>query len=69
MERALAENRRDTWPILVLHLDFKMNEPAHHDAIWELLGRHEGWLTTAERVAPRGRRSAGLRHPSMMVLQ
>jgi hypothetical protein len=51
MERALAENRRDTWPILVLHLDFKTNEPAHHEAIWELLGRHERWLTTAERVA------------------
>lgn len=51
MERALAENRRDTWPVTVLHLDFKTNEPAHHQAIWELLGRHLTWLTTAERVA------------------
>lgn len=51
MERALAENRRDTWPILALHLDFKSNEPAHHQAIWELLGRHQPWLTTAERAA------------------
>lgn len=51
MERALAENRRDTWPLLVLHLDFKTNEPAHHQAIWDLLGRHERWLTTAERTA------------------
>ncbi|MGH9371014.1 MAG: hypothetical protein ACRD15_05730 [Vicinamibacterales bacterium] len=51
MERALAENRRDTWPVLVLHLDFKTNEPAHHQAVWDLLGRHQSWLTTAERVA------------------
>ncbi len=51
MERALAENRRDTWPVMVLHLDFKTNEPAHHRAIWELLGRHGTWLTTAERAA------------------
>jgi hypothetical protein len=51
MERALAENRRETWPVLVLHLDFKTHEPAHHLAIWELLGRHQAWLTTAERVA------------------
>jgi hypothetical protein len=51
MERALKENRRDTWPVMVLHLDFKTNEPAHHQAIWELLGRHEAWLTTAERSA------------------
>ena len=51
MQRALAENRRDSWPVMVLHLDFKTNEPAHHQAIWELLGRHEAWLTTAERAA------------------
>jgi hypothetical protein len=51
MERALAENRRETWPLLVLHLDFKTNEPAHHRAVWDLLGRHQSWLTTAERVA------------------
>ena len=36
---------------MVLHLDFKTNEPAHHQAIWELLGRHEAWLTTAARSA------------------
>ncbi len=51
IEGALAENRRETWPVLVLHLDFKTNEPAHHQAVWDLLGRHQSWLTTAERVA------------------
>ena len=38
MEQALKEKRRDSWPLMVLHLDFKTNEPAHHQAIWELLG-------------------------------
>jgi len=51
MERALAENRRETWPLVALHLDFKTNEPAHHQSVWELLGRHQTWLTTAERIA------------------
>ena len=51
IERALADNRRDTWPVMVLHLDFKSNEPAHHQAVWDLLGRHLSWLTTAEKVA------------------
>lgn len=51
IERALAENRRETWPVLILHLDFKSHEPAHHQAIWTLLGRYESWLTTAERPA------------------
>lgn len=51
MERALSENRRHQWPLLILHLDFKSNEPAHHQAVWDLLVRHRSWLTTAERVA------------------
>ena len=51
MERALAENRREQWPLMVLHLDFKTNEPEHHRAVWDLLGRHLSWLTTAERTA------------------
>ena len=55
IERALAENRRDRWPVMVLHLDFKTNEPAHHQAIWELLGKYEKWLTTAERAADQAR--------------
>jgi hypothetical protein len=55
MDTALKEGRRDTWPLMVLHLDFKTNEPAHHQAIWELLGRHEAWLTTAERAADESR--------------
>ena len=51
MDKALAERRSESWPVMVLHLDFKTNEPAHHQAIWELLGKYQSWLTTAERVA------------------
>jgi hypothetical protein len=51
IETALRDNRKDTWPVMVLHLDFKTNEPAHHQAVWDLLGKYESWLTTAERVA------------------
>jgi hypothetical protein len=51
VEQALRDNRKDTWPVMVLHLDFKTNEPAHHQAVWDLLGKYESWLTTAERVA------------------
>jgi hypothetical protein len=51
MDAALATPRPDTWPLIVLHLDFKTNEPAHHREIWDLLGRHERWLTTAPRAS------------------
>ncbi len=51
MEQALRENRREQWPLLVLNLDLKTNEPAHHAAIWRVLGTYAHWLTTAPRTA------------------
>ncbi len=50
MERALLENKRDQWPLVVLNLDFKDNIPAHLDYFWRLLGNYESWLTTAPRT-------------------
>jgi hypothetical protein len=50
MERALRENRRETWPVLVLNLDFKENQPEHLDAVWSLLQEYRSWLTTAPRT-------------------
>jgi len=51
MERALAERRQDRWPLVVLHLDFKTNQPAHHRAVLALLQKYRGWLMTANRGA------------------
>jgi hypothetical protein len=51
MERALAEQRRDTWPLIVLNLDFKQNDAALLDAVYMLLGQYESWLTTAPRTS------------------
>lgn len=50
MERALRENRRETWPVIVLNLDFKDNTSAHLDAVWALLQEYQAWLTTAPRT-------------------
>ena len=55
MEQALTANRRDQWPLLILHLDFKTNEPEHHRAVWDVLNRHRAWLTTAEQTADKAR--------------
>ena len=51
MERALAEQRRDTWPLIVLNLDFKRNDAPLLDAVYTLLGKYEAWLTTAPRTS------------------
>jgi hypothetical protein len=47
--RALKEQRRDQWPLIFLHFNFRDNDPAFLANIWELLGKYEPWLTTAER--------------------
>src|SRR5262245_43852353 len=51
VERALVEQRRETWPIVTLNLDFKTEEPEHLAAVWALLREYRAWLTTAPRVA------------------
>ena len=67
VEQALRDDRRTEWPLIVLNLDLKSNEPEHHAAIWETLGRYESWLTTAARAAD-GSRPAPLDVKPVLVL-
>ena len=50
LEAALRRNDHSTWPVIVLNLDFKTNEPEHLQAVWDLLGRYQSWLCTAMRT-------------------
>jgi hypothetical protein len=49
MDAALASGRRNTWPLVVLHFDFKTNEPEHHRFVLALLHRYDRWLTSSVR--------------------
>jgi hypothetical protein len=51
VEKALRENRRDQWPLSVLHFDFKDNQAPLLHAVWDLLGEYESWITTAPKTA------------------
>ena len=51
MEKALKEGDRKHWPLIVVHFDFKDNQPALLNAVWDLLGEYEPWLTTAVKNA------------------
>jgi hypothetical protein len=51
VEKALAENKRSTWPIIVLHFDFKSLDPELLRAVWKLLGEYESWITTAPQTS------------------
>jgi len=67
LEQSLARGDRDRWPLMVLSLDFKTNEPEHHRAVWDLLGRYERFLTTAVKESGPGRASP-LRVGPLLVL-
>jgi hypothetical protein len=51
VEKALAENDRSHWPLIILHFDFKSTEAPLLHAVWNLLGEYEGWITTAVKTA------------------
>jgi hypothetical protein len=49
VEKALVENKRDTWPLIVLHFDFKDNQPALLHAVWNQLDDFLPWITTSTK--------------------
>ena len=49
VERGLQENKRDSWPLIVLHFDFKSNDARLLGSVWKLLEEYEPWLTTAKK--------------------
>ena len=51
VEKALKDNDRARWPIIVVHFDFKDNQPALLHAVWDLLGEYEEWITTAPQTS------------------
>jgi hypothetical protein len=50
IEKALQENKRETWPIIVLHFDFKSLDPIVLRGVWDLLGEYQDWITTAPQT-------------------
>ena len=67
VERALRDDNRGAWPLVILNLDLKSSEPEMLRGLWTLLGEYEGWLTTAERTAD-GSRPAPLDVKPVLVL-
>jgi len=51
IEKALKEDKRASWPLIVVHFDVKDNRPELLHAVWDLLGEYEAWITTAPVTA------------------
>jgi hypothetical protein len=54
VEQSIARGERSRWPLIVLHFDFKSDEPALLHAVWSLLGEYQDWITTAVKTAEPG---------------
>ncbi len=50
VEKALKENRKGSWPIIVVHFDFKTLDPETIRGVWDVLGEYESWITTAPQT-------------------
>jgi hypothetical protein len=50
VERALQQGNHGNWPLITLNLDFKTEEPAHLQSVWELLTKYQDWITTATKT-------------------
>lgn len=51
VEKALRDGNRGDWPLITLNLDFKTEQPAHLQAVLELLTKYKDWITTAPKTA------------------
>jgi hypothetical protein len=49
IEKALRENKPETWPLIILHFDFKDNQPALLHEVWKVLGQYRDWISTAQK--------------------
>lgn len=69
VEKALAQNNRAQWPVIVLHFDFKDTRPELLQAVWKLLGEYEPWLSTAVKTDDPNRLSPIERRPILVVTE
>ena len=68
VEKELLSGDRNRWPVIVLNLDFKSDEPEHHRAVWQLLGEYEAWLTTAVKSSRHAAKPSKLDIKPVLVL-
>lgn len=69
VKKIIAENKRSQWPLIVLHFDFKDNQTALLQAVWQVLGQHEEWLSTAVKTSDPAKISPITHKPILVVTE
>jgi len=50
VEKALKENNKKNWPLIMVHLDIGDDSPEHLELILKQIGEYENWLTSAVKT-------------------
>jgi hypothetical protein len=69
VEKALAENDRAHWPLIILHFDFQSTQQPLLHAVWKLLGEYESWISTAVKTADPNRLSPFDAKPILVITE
>lgn len=69
VKKAIAENKQDEWPLIILHFDFKDTQPAILHAVWNLLGEYRPWLSTAVKTSDPRVLSPITRRPILVITE
>ncbi|MBV9771524.1 MAG: hypothetical protein JOZ32_18280, partial [Bryobacterales bacterium] len=69
IEAQLLAGDSSKWPIIVLHFDFKDQQAPLLHAVWDLLGRYQGWITTAEKSSDPSNIAALDRRPILVLTE
>lgn len=69
IEKALRDDDRASWPLIVLHFDFKDLKPPALHAVWDVLKEYEPWLVTAVKSADPAKLSAFDMKPILVLTE
>lgn len=69
VEKALRDNNRSQWPLIVLHFDFKDTQAPLLHAVWDVLGEYEAWITTAPKGSDPHQLAAFDRKPLLVLTE
>jgi len=69
VEQALKQHKTEQWPLILLHFDFKTTQPELLEAVWNLLGEYQSWLSTAKKTADPSVLSPIERRPIMAITE
>jgi hypothetical protein len=69
IEKAIKENKPETWPVIILHFDFKDTQAPLLHAVWNVLGRYQDWITTAPKSADPHKLMPLKRRPLLVITE